>query len=86
MQRYAFSIEVGGLEQTLDYEDALFQAGCDDALVLKSDGRLLVDFEREGPSFDHAVASARQAILHAGGWVVRVILVGSQVAATRGGA
>jgi len=38
--------------------DALFEAGCDDAAIGRSDGIQYVDFDREARSLDHAILSA----------------------------
>lgn len=38
--------------------DALFDAGCDDALVGRADGIQYVDFDREGPNPETAILSA----------------------------
>jgi hypothetical protein len=80
MSRYAFTIEVDQASLPGDeYDSALYEAGCDDALVAVVDGRLMVDFEREGDSYDRAVASAVQDLERAGAKVVRVASIGKQV-------
>ena len=38
--------------------DALFEAGCDDAAIGRSDGIQFVDFDREAGSIGHAILSA----------------------------
>ena len=38
--------------------DRLFEAGCDDAAIGRSDGIQYVDFDREAASFDEAALSA----------------------------
>lgn len=73
MPRYSFTIEVGGVDPTESrYEDALYEAGCDDALVAVIDGRVVLDFDREGMSYDRAVASAIQDVERAGARVVDI--------------
>lgn len=73
MNRYGFTVRVEGIDVTGDnYEDALYEAGCDDALVLVVNGNLCLDFYREGRDFDEAVASAQQNVQRAGGNIVRV--------------
>ncbi len=42
--------------------DALFQAGCDDATVGRTDGVQYIEFDREAKSFSKAVFSAVQDI------------------------
>ena len=62
MARYSFSIAVAnfaGLEG--EYEDALDDAGCDDALVAVVDGDLVVDFDREAPSYEQAVSDLERS-------------------------
>lgn len=73
MDRYSFTLQVSGIyPQRDDYEDRLFEAGCDDALVAIVDGALYVDFDREAPSFDSAVTSAIVNVQQAGGSVVKI--------------
>lgn len=73
MERYSFTIQVAGISTEDDhYEDALYEAGCDDALVSVVDGTLHVDFDRVARSLEEAVASARTNIERAGGTVVLV--------------
>ena len=38
--------------------DAVFEAGCDDASIARIDGIQYVDFDREAASLDHAILSA----------------------------
>jgi hypothetical protein len=71
---YAFTLEVSGIDIGREnYEDALFEAGCDDALIAVVNGTLLLDFHREGVSFEDAVKSASRGVELAGGKVVRVV-------------
>ena len=71
---YAFTIEVSGIDIGREnYEDALFEAGCDDALVAVVNGTLFLDFDRDGPSFEDAVKSASRDVELAGGKVIRII-------------
>ncbi len=44
-------------------EDALFEAGCDDALLGVRNGVLYLDFDREGSSLEEAVLSAVKDVL-----------------------
>jgi hypothetical protein len=71
--RYSFTVRVSGLSTDPDhYEDALYEAGCDDALIAVIDDTIFVDFDREAPSFDEAVRSATLNIEKAGGKVAEV--------------
>lgn len=74
MNNYGFTLRVMGIDTHRDdFPDALYEAGCDDALVLvQGDGQLLLDFHRDESSFDEAVLSASRNIEQAGGTVVKV--------------
>ena len=53
--------------------DRLFEAGCGDAAMSRSDGAQYVDFDREAASLDEAVRSAITDVEHIDGVsVVRV--------------
>ena len=54
------------------YENALYEAGCDDALIAVIDDTIFVDFDREATSFEEAVRSATLNIEKAGGKVIEV--------------
>lgn len=45
-------------EATNNFEDSLYEAGCDDALVNVRDNTVFLDFERSAASFEEAVISA----------------------------
>jgi len=69
MRTYSFSIAAVPLAAPRDSDaivDALYEAGCDDALVTERAGCFLVEFDREGPSFAHAVLSAIRAVAKSG--------------------
>lgn len=73
MALYSFTVQVSGIDTKGErYEDALYRAGCTDALVAVIDGKLFLDFDREAPSYERAVASAREAIEEAGGRVENI--------------
>jgi hypothetical protein len=73
MAFHSFTLEVTGiLPENPRFEDVLFKAGCDDALVAIVDDKVYLDFDREAPSFDLAVASATRDVSSAGGKVVHV--------------
>lgn len=56
---YSFRLVLtGASELTQELEDALFEAGCDDALLGLCDGVLFLIFDREAPSFRIALTSA----------------------------
>jgi hypothetical protein len=71
--RYSFTVHVSGVNTETDsYEDALFEAGCGDALVAVIGDDLFLDFDREAPSFEEAIRSATLNIEKAGGKVLDV--------------
>ncbi len=59
MQRFTFTVTVEGRDlQAGAVVDALFDAGCDDALVGSSKWVQYLDFDREADSLEEAVQSA----------------------------
>ena len=59
MPSYEFTLIVEGSDlQADDCIDALYESGCDDALVGRSHGVQYLDFDRDAPSLDDAVLSA----------------------------
>jgi hypothetical protein len=73
MAHHSFTLEVSGIRpENPRFEDALFKAGCNDALVAVVDDKIYLDFDREAPTFDLAVASATRDVSSAGGQVVHV--------------
>jgi hypothetical protein len=45
-------------EKTVDLEDSLYEAGCDDALINYRNGGVYLEFDREAHSLEDAVVSA----------------------------
>ena len=73
MQTFEFTLVVSGIDPGEEgFEDRLYEAGCDDALVSVVKGSLVLDFAREAKNLTHALVSAIQDIQAAGGQVVRV--------------
>ncbi|MYB09540.1 MAG: hypothetical protein F4Y28_06135 [Acidimicrobiia bacterium] len=59
MQRFTFTLTVQGRDlQAGEDVDALFDAGCDDALVGSFEGAQFLDFDREAGSIEEAMLSA----------------------------
>jgi hypothetical protein len=59
VREYDFALIVGGVpELTPQVEDALFEAGCDDATLSIQYGLLYIEFSRTAPSLEHAVLTA----------------------------
>ena len=73
MPQYSFTMHVIGIRIDNEYyEDALYNAGCTDALIVIQDGELFLDFDRQAPSYDLAVQSATHSVRQAGGRVIGV--------------
>lgn len=72
MSHYSFTLEVDGIDLNSRYEDALYEAGCDDALVAVVNDRLTIDFDREALNLDAAIGSAVRNVLDAGGRIISV--------------
>jgi hypothetical protein len=72
IERHSFAVYVSGIDLAGQYEDALYENGCDDATMVVRDGALHLDFERSAESFNDAVNSARRDIERAGGRVIKV--------------
>ena len=59
MPIHHFTLIVDGSDlQTEPFIDALFEAGCDDATVGRTDGVQYIDFDREAESLGEAINSA----------------------------
>ena len=59
MPSQQFTLIVGGPDLQSDtVVAALFDAGCDDALVGRTDGIQYLDFDRDGPNLETAILSA----------------------------
>jgi predicted DNA-binding transcriptional regulator AlpA len=72
-QSHAFSLILAGVsESTNEMADALYEAGCDDALLGSRDGVVFLDFDREAPSFREAMLRAIADVGRAGYGVARV--------------
>lgn len=73
MRTHRFSIALDALDpDSDDFEDKLFEAGCDDALVTYRRGVVLLEFAREAKSVAHAIISAVEDVKTAGGRVLWV--------------
>ncbi len=56
---YQFTLILDGVdEKTPGLEDALFEAGCDDALINYKNGAVYLDFDREDEDLERAIISA----------------------------
>ncbi len=72
MKNFDFTIVASGFDPQGAYEDALFEAGCDDATVSLQKGVLILEFDRRAVSFSRAVATACRNVLDAGLKVERI--------------
>lgn len=67
MALYNFTLTLSGITlETAGHEDALFAAGCDDALLSYYGKAIYLEFERDAPSLKRAIASAIRDIEGAG--------------------
>jgi predicted transcriptional regulator len=56
---YQFTLVLKNIhENTVDLEDSLYEAGCDDALINFKNGAVYLEFDRETSSLEEAVVSA----------------------------
>lgn len=73
MTEHSFSIIASGLDhEAEDFEDRFFEAGCDDATISVQKGALILEFDREAPTFAQAVKSAIADVERAGATTVHV--------------
>lgn len=70
---YEFTIILSGVNQvTSEMEDAIFEAGCNDALLGMRNGSVFLDFDRDAVSSIVAISSAIASIIKAGYKVERI--------------
>ena len=63
MTQFSFTLTIEGADVMTDAaQDALFEAGCDDATFVVSDEVQTAGFDREARDFAEAVASAIKAV------------------------
>lgn len=72
---YQFTLILDNVdENTPNLEDALFEAGCDDALINFRNGVISLDFERRGNDFEQTILSAIKNIESSGiGTTVKMV-------------
>ena len=75
MQNWSFTLIIeGGDLQSDETFNALFEAGCDDALVARTNGVQFMDFDRDAETLADAVLSAVSAVESVAGLeVVRLV-------------
>lgn len=63
MAQFSFTLMIEGADVMTDAaQNALFEAGCDDATFGVSNGVQIAEFDREAADFAEAVASAIKAV------------------------
>ena len=73
MEKFNFALIASGFDHEAEgFEDALFEAGCDDATVSAQKGLLILDFCRESVGIANAIKSAISDVESAGGHVLHV--------------
>lgn len=63
---WSFTLHLKGADDTEDLANAIYDAGGSDATVSSRAGRVVVGFDREGPTLDQAIKSAIENIRSAG--------------------
>ena len=64
---YSFTLVYSGPDDLTDaMADALFEAGCDDALLGMQGGLVTLDFDREADSYSEALTPAIDAVSRSG--------------------
>lgn len=59
MKTYGFTLMLAGISSETDgFEDVIFEAGCDDALVCFNGKSVYLEFDREAESAEQAITSA----------------------------
>lgn len=66
MNTYTFTFLLRQAVHNEHLEDALFEAGCDDALIYSRNGAVCLEFERQAEDAQHAVSQAAAQIVAAG--------------------
>jgi hypothetical protein len=67
MANYNFTIIAAGVDhEAEDFEDRLFDAGCDDATISVQKGAIVLEFSRASRNFTHALVSAVKDVQRAG--------------------
>src|SRR3954454_20504549 len=73
MKKFEFYIIASGLDPASEeFEQHLYDAGCDDAAVSFQRGRIIVDFARKANSMNEAIVAAVKDVRAAGAQVDRV--------------
>lgn len=70
--KYEFSLILTAADVTDEEADKLYEAGCDDGSILSRGNVTMVQFDRDAPTLDEALASAIRDVEGAGFQVARV--------------
>jgi hypothetical protein len=76
MKTYQFFLVLAAAEVTNDDCDALYEAGCDDGMVVTREAVTYVAFDREAESLEEAIRSATAKVKSGGFEVARVEMDG----------
>lgn len=80
---YQFTLELKNIdENTPGLEDSLYEAGCDDALIVFRDGIVYLDFDRSAKSLSDAINSAIQDVESS---TVKAVVASGLIRQTRDG-
>lgn len=75
MKCYEFTIVATGLSLDNDeWEEAFYEAGCDDATVVLQHGTFIICFDREAETFEEALKSACADVKSAGASILHIEL------------
>ena len=73
MKTHAFAIIASGLNPNdEDFEDRLFEAGCDDTTISFQKGMIIIEFAREAATFSKALISACSDVRRSGAKIERI--------------
>eukprot|EP01013_Petalomonas_cantuscygni_P001306 TRINITY_DN11341_c0_g1_i1.p1 TRINITY_DN11341_c0_g1~~TRINITY_DN11341_c0_g1_i1.p1 ORF type:complete len:218 (-),score=7.22 TRINITY_DN11341_c0_g1_i1:11-664(-) len=73
MSNHEFIIVATGLSVNTDeWEEAFYEAGCDDATVSLQRGAFILSFDRDAATFEEAVRSGCNDVKSAGGSILRI--------------
>lgn len=70
--KHEFTLILDGSPDVEAIADAVYEAGCSDALLYGRRGTTYLEFERVAPSFGEAVVSAVRDVMKAGLTVARI--------------
>jgi hypothetical protein len=67
MKTYCFKLVLAGITEVTDEQgELLYEAGCDDGLIVSRDGVAFIRFSRESRNLEEAINSAAADVENAG--------------------